>query len=89
MYSFWKSSIVDAYRTIKTHCKKSNLLSVGLHNNQSFIKDKLLKDLGYPVLSAQQLIDVFRTSSITVIPQSDVYRLVMRPSSNIATALRI
>lgn len=47
---------------ISQHCKKS----------------KSLKELGYPVLSPQQLIDVFGTSSITVIPESDVYRLVMR-----------
>ena len=47
---------------ITMHCKKA----------------KSLKDLGYPVLGIPELIAVFGTTSIMVIPESDVYRLAMR-----------
>jgi prophage antirepressor-like protein len=47
---------------IHQHCKKS----------------KSLKSLGYPVLGVSDLMTIFGTTSIIVIPESDVYRLTMR-----------
>jgi prophage antirepressor-like protein len=47
---------------ISQHCKKA----------------KSLKSLGYGDLPIQKIMEEFGTTSITTIPESDVYRLVMR-----------
>jgi prophage antirepressor-like protein len=51
-------------------------------------KAKSLKEMGYPVLGVTELINIFGTTSITVIPESDVYRLTMRSKLDSAEAFQ-
>ncbi len=50
---------------------------------------KSLKEVGYPVLGKPELMKIFGTTRITVIPEADACRLVMKKTTKCISNIRV